>query len=97
MRRLCHYLKINTTNFVDFVFVCGYDDFHRKGFNQSLIRVVMKSFIYLVAGILFIVCWLAGIVIAEGVLVTWAAICLPPYAWYLLIERVMILNNLVGC
>ena len=33
--------------------------------------------------------WLAGIVLAKGFWLTVLAVCLPFYAWYLLIERVM--------
>lgn len=33
--------------------------------------------------------WLAGIVMAKGFLSTVAAIWIPPYAWYLVVERIM--------
>ena len=35
------------------------------------------------------VLWLAGIVLAKGFWSTVAAICVLPYAWYLVVERVM--------
>ena len=39
-----------------------------------------------------IVMWVAGFVIASGVRETFLCI-IPPYAWYLVIERVMIFNG----
>ena len=42
-------------------------------------------FLYPVALLL----WLAGIVLSKGFISTCAAICLPFYAWYLVVERVL--------
>jgi len=39
---------------------------------------------------LIVIPWLAGIVLAKGFWSTAAAICVPPYAWYLVIERAMV-------
>ncbi len=36
-----------------------------------------------------IVLWIAGIVLAKGFWLTLLAICIPFYAWYLVIERLM--------
>ena len=47
------------------------------------------------ASLLVAVSWLAGIVLAHGFWSTTAAVCLPPYAWYLLVERIMVLVVLV--
>lgn len=38
--------------------------------------------------ILAVVCWLAGIVLAKGFGAV-VAILIPPYGWYLVVERVM--------
>lgn len=37
-----------------------------------------------------VVAWLAGVVIAKGFWLTAAAIFIPFYAWYLVIERAML-------
>jgi len=36
-----------------------------------------------------IIAWLAGIVIAKGFWITTASVLFPPFAWYLLVERLM--------
>mgnify|MGYP000135561302 CR=1 FL=1 len=48
----------------------------------------MTTFAHLIA----ILLWLAGIVIAKGTMVYVAAL-FPPYAWYLIVERVMAVNG----
>lgn len=45
--------------------------------------------------IALVVVWIAGVVVATGFWSTAAAICIPPYAWYLLIERVMQVLGLI--
>jgi len=42
-----------------------------------------------VAGIAAILCWIAGMVIAKGFWSTFFAV-IPLYAWYLVVEKVMI-------
>ena len=42
-----------------------------------------------------IIAWIAGIVLAHGFWSTAAAVTLPPYAWYLFIERIMRIIGLV--
>ena len=37
--------------------------------------------------------WIAGIVIAKGYVSTLAAVLVVPYAWYLVIEKIMITNG----
>lgn len=49
----------------------------------------MKSFGQGIMYIIVVVTWLAGIVLTKGFWMTVAAICIPPYAWYLLVERAM--------
>lgn len=38
---------------------------------------------------IFVVWWLAGIVLAKGFWSVSISICMPPYAMYLVVERVM--------
>lgn len=50
----------------------------------------LSEFLFVV---LTIAIWNAGIVVANGFWSTFAAICIPPYAWYLLVEHVMTING----
>jgi hypothetical protein len=50
----------------------------------------------LFAGILLLFAWLAGIVAANGFISTFCAIFFPPYAWYLVTERIMLVLGLIG-
>ena len=49
----------------------------------------MRHFVELLGAVLFCVPWLAGMVLAKGFWSTAAAVCVPPYAWYLVVERGM--------
>lgn len=49
----------------------------------------MKNTIELVATVVAVITWLAGVVLSKGMLSTLFAICFPPYAWYLVVEKVM--------
>lgn len=40
--------------------------------------------------VIFLVSWIAGVVLAKGTWATFFSIFLPFYAWYLVIEKVMI-------
>lgn len=40
--------------------------------------------------------WLAGMVLAKGFWLTAAAVFFPPYAWYLVVERAMVVIGLVS-
>ena len=44
---------------------------------------------------LLIICvpWLIGIVLSKGFWSCLFATCVPPYAWYLVVEKVMLLNG----
>jgi hypothetical protein len=55
--------------------------------------VNVKNLTELISAILFGVPWLAGIVLAKGFWSTTAAVCIPPYAWYLVVERIMIVSG----
>lgn len=54
----------------------------------------MKSIAELIAMIIFIPVWMAGLVIAQGFWMTAFAL-FPPVGWYLVTERVMQANGLV--
>lgn len=49
---------------------------------------------YLVS-LVVMVMWITGIVLAKGFLSTAAAMCIPPYAWYLVIEYVLALSGYI--
>ena len=40
-----------------------------------------------------ILTWLGGIVLAKGFWDSLAAICVPPYAWYLVVEQALVKLN----
>lgn len=39
--------------------------------------------------------WIAGIVVSDGFLDTIGALFIPPYAWYLFIERLMEMYGII--
>ena len=45
--------------------------------------------------LLIVVTWLAGIVLAKGFWSTFFSIYVPPYAWYLVVEKLMMIWGLV--
>ena len=44
---------------------------------------------------LLIICipWLMGVVLSKGFWSCLFATCVPPYAWYLVVEKVMLVNG----
>lgn len=56
----------------------------------------MKHLIELVTAVVMGIPWLAGIVLAHGFWSTAAAVCVPPYAWYLVVERGMLMAGWIG-
>ena len=46
--------------------------------------------------LLAILLWLAGMVLAQGFWVTVVAVLFPPYAWYLVVERALVIIGWVG-
>ena len=40
-------------------------------------------------GLLMVMAWLAGVVLAKGFWSTACAVWMPPWAWYLVMERVL--------
>lgn len=55
----------------------------RTGFFDALMFLVI------------VVPWLAGIVIAKGKVAVAAAIFIAPYAWYLVVEKLMLYYDLI--
>jgi hypothetical protein len=51
----------------------------------------MKHIIQLIG----VIIWIAGIVIANGFWSTFFAIFIPLWAWYLVIERVLVTNGII--
>ena len=47
----------------------------------------------LIITIIVVVPWLIGIVISKGFWSCLFAIVIPPYAWYLVVEKVMLING----
>ena len=47
----------------------------------------------LIITIIVVVQWLMGIVISKGFWSCLFAIVIPPYAWYLVVEKVMLING----
>ncbi|HET8686456.1 MAG TPA: hypothetical protein VFM18_07305 [Methanosarcina sp.] len=45
---------------------------------------------------LLAVLWVAGIVLAKGFWLTVLAVCFPLYAWYLIVEKIMIIAGLIN-
>ena len=56
----------------------------------------MKQLIKLIAKMVMMISWLAGIVLAHGFWSAAAAVCVPPYAWYIVVERCMIVTGFIG-
>lgn len=53
----------------------------------------MKHVVEGLAAAIAAISWLAGIVLVKGWL-TAVAVCVPPYAWYLVVERAMVIAGL---
>lgn len=51
----------------------------------------MKDLAETISALLIGVSWIAGMVLAKGFWSTLAAVCVPPYAWYLVIERGLVM------
>lgn len=54
-----------------------------------VVNYVKETYTSPVVVFIVAVTWLMGIVIAKGAWSTGFAICMPPYAWYLVVERIM--------
>lgn len=46
-------------------------------------------------GLIFAISWIAGVVIVKGFWLTVLAICIPFYAWYVVVEKIMQMNGLI--
>lgn len=47
----------------------------------------------LIAKLAMLIGWISGIVIATGFWATFATVLVAPYAWYLAVEKIMIING----
>lgn len=56
----------------------------------------MKRFVEMIGSFMFLVTWLAGIVLAAGFWSTTFAIFFPPWGWYLLVEKTLIVAGWVA-
>jgi hypothetical protein len=54
----------------------------------------MNNLIDTFACIFFLFSWIAGVVLAKGFWLTITAIFCPFYAWYLVIERILIMTGI---
>lgn len=45
--------------------------------------------------LVIVIPWLMGVVLAKGVFSTFVSVVFAPYAWYLVVERVMQLSGLI--
>lgn len=55
----------------------------------------MKHLINIISTWITVIGWIMGIALASGGWSTAFAICIPPYAWYLLLERLMKLAGVI--
>jgi hypothetical protein len=55
----------------------------------EIILLIMKY----IAEIILIFMWVAGTVLSKGVLSTFFCIVFPPWAWYIFIEKVLIMQG----
>ena len=53
----------------------------------------MNKLIEVIFTLLVLISWLVGIVIAKGFWSCLFATIIPPYAWYLVIEKLMLVNG----
>ncbi|HMX99906.1 MAG TPA: hypothetical protein PKC44_09055 [Agitococcus sp.] len=53
----------------------------------------MNNFIDTMACALFLFSWIAGVVLAKGFWWTLLAVFCPFYAWYLIVERVLVMTG----
>lgn len=43
-----------------------------------------------IVGLISVIAWMAGIVLAKGAASTYIAAFFPPYSWYLVVEKTML-------
>jgi hypothetical protein len=47
----------------------------------------------LIVKLMMLIAWISGIVIAKGFGSTLAAVLITPYSWYLVVEKIMLMNG----
>ena len=45
--------------------------------------------------LIIVISWIAGVAIAKGIFEVIVAILMPPYSWYLVIEKIMMVNGYI--
>ena len=55
----------------------------------------MKDLIKAISSAVIITLWLAGIAIAKGFWPGAIAVCVPPYSWYVVVEKVMLYYGMI--
>ena len=58
--------------------------------NDEVWGTTVKYLIDVIVAFILATAWLAGIVFAKGFWLTLLACCLPFYAWYLVVEQILI-------
>lgn len=48
-----------------------------------------------ISELIFVMLWVAGIVIAKGFWLVFFAIIFPPWGWYLVVERFLIMGGVI--
>lgn len=56
-------------------------------------RVKIRGLTGVLMLLLICVPWLMGVVLSKGFWSCLFATCVPPYAWYLVVEKVMLVNG----
>jgi len=46
-------------------------------------------------GLIWLIAWIIGVVLAKGIVSTIFSVLFPPYAWYLVVEWLLIMYNLI--
>jgi len=64
--------------------------------NSEKIKMNINSISNTIFATAFLICWIMGVVVAKGFWSTIAAMFLPPYALYLVVELFMKLGNLIS-
>ena len=62
-----------------------------KYINESISDILSITFVIIV----IIIPWLFGIVLAKGAWSTIFSVIMPPYAWYLLVEKISMFLGLI--
>ena len=56
-------------------------------------RLIIRDSIGVIVLLIICIPWLIGIVLSKGFWSCLFALCVPPYAWYLAVEKIMLVNG----